>query len=339
MASAPPPSLATMLRDKLQAGASSNKRRRDDDEDSSSSSSSSSSDRRRMPPPPSKRPRYESESAVAALREPLREPLRDEPSEERESEDDSRREDATYPPETVPAPRAETAVAAAAAADADTDGAPYHCLFCEFGDATYDGIVASWAIGYTQMLRIMRDRVAHASLRSVAREVVAVFRRQMWEPAVAANGGRPPSHLRMLTVADVERHIKQHTRHRLITTKDAYDTMREQIDTLRTRFQANFDVKLAAEMRHSLELFMKIGDRLHDLGGGDPELILDPLKANRLATTEKLQRIAMNSSDALGGATASGSTSSALATAQLQMRPAYGHAQLQSVPDGDAPEL
>jgi len=206
----------------------------------------------------------------------------------------------------------------------------YHCLFCEFGDSVVTPIVGGWAVGYKKMIDYIHERYGTVALMSLANEVVRIFNHDIWEPTVRELG-HEPDYLYPLTVEDVIRHLREHTHHPLVMTIDNLDCMREQVAILRDNLCPSpniVDKEIARELRQSVLAFQALIDKVAPILPKNSELIFDPAKVTALAATERLQRLSLKNTDALGGASANGSTASTLASAQLNMRPTFGYSEL-----------
>jgi hypothetical protein len=204
-----------------------------------------------------------------------------------------------------------------------------HCFFCECGSSSLDleSGAGTWVVGYNLMVNYIRNNWAVRDAIAVANEVVRIFIRHIYAPCVAANDGAPPPGLRLLTVQDVLTHIRDHTRHPVVTQMLLMDTLKQLVVGLSARVFVNGvpDVKVAAALVTAVGKLDTMNDKCRVMFDKETDLVLDPVRVNALANTQRLDALQMRTADALGGATATGSSASMAAAAGLDARPSFGH--------------
>lgn len=223
-------------------------------------------------------------------------------------------------------------------------GRPISCLFCECGEPNLesDSSVGTWAVGYNLMVNYIRNNWAIRAEVPVCNEVVRIYNRHIYDPCVAACGGVAPPNLVRLTPGDVLTHVRDHTRHPIVTQMLLMDTLKQLIVGLSARTFVNGvpDVKVAAALVTAIGKLDTMNDRCRTMFDKETDLVLDPLRVNAIANMHRLESLKSRSSDALGGATATGSSASSAASAVLEVRPNFGHPAFQeptqSVDESDA---
>lgn len=206
---------------------------------------------------------------------------------------------------------------------------PVHCFFCECGgsNVNLESNLGTWVVGYNLIVNYLRNNWAIRQDVAVANEVVRLYNVHIRDPCVAANGGVAPATLYQLTVKDVLVHIREHTRHPMVTQIFLMDTLKHLIVGLSGRVFVDGvpDVKVATVLLSALQKMDHMNEKRWSLFDKETDFILDPVRVNNVANMQRLENLQLRTADALGGATATGSTASMAAAAALTSRPQFGH--------------
>lgn len=185
------------------------------------------------------------------------------------------------------------------------------CFLCEQGDRIN-------SLGWTKCVNYLQDGlVKNRDLKVVCRDVSRLFEMHTWLPRLRAHGGRVPPGLKFLSPAKVMEHVlnSRSPYYRSSSNSDSLFELKEILQS-QVLVEGAVDVKLADVMTKVIALQEKFNDKHKKEMGPMPELQLDPRKLYAIADMAQVEALLLRGGDALGGATAYGSTASLLASAK-----------------------
>jgi hypothetical protein len=185
------------------------------------------------------------------------------------------------------------------------------CFLCELGDKIN-------SVGWTKCINYLENGLIRNMDRKVlCRDVSRIFNMHTWLPRLRAHGGQIPPGLKFLSPAKVMEHIlnSRSPYYRSTRNSDSLFFLTQVLES-QVLVEGAVDVKLADVMTKVIALQEKFNDKHKKEMGAMPELQLDPRKLYAIADMSQVEALLLRGADALGGATAHGSTASMLASAR-----------------------